>query len=91
MLTKRVKKLVPLRRLTTITMPHRGPRASLRQAKQPVPVASPLNTANSDFRRMSAVQVLKYGLSANLWKKQGWLFDLLKAEGIIDGSKQSRK
>jgi hypothetical protein len=40
---------------------------------------------------MSAIQILKYGLSANLWKRQGWLFDLLKAEGIADGSKQSRK
>jgi hypothetical protein len=28
---------------------------------------------------------------ANLWKKRGWLFDLLQREGIIDGSKQSRK
>ena len=91
MLTKRVEKLVPLRRLTTILMPHRGPRASLRQAKHPVPVASPLDTAKSDFSRMSAIQILKYGLATNLWKKKGWLFTLLKAEGIVDGSKQSRK
>jgi hypothetical protein len=34
-LTKRTEKLVPLRRLTNIVMPHRGPRASLRQQKQP--------------------------------------------------------
>jgi hypothetical protein len=24
-------------------------------------------------------------------KKKGWLFDLLKREGILDGSRQSRK
>jgi hypothetical protein len=40
---------------------------------------------------MSAIQILKYGLATNLWKKEGWLFNLLKQEGIIDGTKQSRK
>jgi hypothetical protein len=41
---------------------------------------------------MSAIQILlKYGLATNLWKKEGWLFNLLKQEGIIDGTKQSRE
>ncbi len=40
---------------------------------------------------MSAIQILKYGLTENLWKKKGWLFDLLTREGIVDGTKQSRK
>jgi hypothetical protein len=40
---------------------------------------------------MSAIQILKHGLTTNLWKKKGWLFDLLVREGIIDGTKQSRK
>jgi hypothetical protein len=40
---------------------------------------------------MSAIQVLKHGLSSNLWRKEGWLFELLKEQGIVDGSKQSRK
>jgi hypothetical protein len=40
---------------------------------------------------MSAIQILKHGLAANLWEKKGWLFDLLVREGIIDGTKQSRK
>jgi hypothetical protein len=26
-----------------------------------------------------------------MWKKQGWLFDLLQKEGMADGTKQSRK
>jgi hypothetical protein len=92
-LTKWVEKLVPLRRLTTITMPHRGPRVSLRKAKVVVlPKALVDNVSSvSDFRRMSAIQILKYGLRQNLWKKNGWLFELLKSEGVLDGSKQSRK
>jgi hypothetical protein len=36
-LTRRVEKLVLLRRLTTILMPHRGARAFLRIAKNPLP------------------------------------------------------
>jgi hypothetical protein len=63
------------------------------QAKIPVPIAvDPIltNTA-SDFCRVSAIQILKSGLNKNLWKNQGWLFDLLKREGIVDGSKQSKK
>ncbi len=76
---------------STIVMPHRGPRASLRQAKQPVPVVVETVTPVNDFRRMSAIQILKHGLSTNLWRKEGWLFDLLTEQGIVDGSKQSRK
>ncbi len=89
-LTKWVEKLIPIRRLTTIVMPHRGPRASLRQAKAvPQFEASPSN--NNNFRTMSHVQILKYGLTCNLWKKKGWLFELLHNKGIVDGTRQSRK
>jgi hypothetical protein len=80
-----------MRRLTTIVMPHRGPRASLRQAKVPAPVVAESVTPVNDFRRMSAIQVLKHGVSTNLWRTEGWLFDLLTGQGIVDGSKQSRK
>ena len=85
--------MIPLRRLTTIVMPHRGPRASLRQAKVPAPVVPESSSVRPehDFRRMSAIQVLKHGLTTNLWKKEGWLYDLLQGQGIVDGSKQSRK
>ena len=74
-------------------MPHRGPRASLRQAKAPAP-AIPESSSEKpvlDLRRMSAIQILKHGLSTHLWKKEGWLHDLLMAQGIVDGSKRSRK
>ena len=74
-------------------MPHRGPRASLRQAngKGQVSQVDANATRVSDFRTMSAIQILKYGLDGNLWKKKGWLFDLLKRDGLSDGSKQSKK
>ncbi len=90
MLTRWVEKLIPLRRLTTIVMPHRGPRASLRQAKMPAPIAAAPSpkSPSCDYRRMSAIQILKSGLGNHMWKKQGWLCEVLKREGIMDGSKQ---
>jgi hypothetical protein len=47
----------------------------------------------TELRKMSArsIQILKHGLASNLWKKQGWLSNLLVAEGLLDGTKQSRK
>jgi hypothetical protein len=61
-------------------------------AEPTVPVIDPtIAKTSTDFRRLSSIQILKYGLSHNLWKKLGWLFDLLNREGIVDGSKQSRK
>ena len=73
-------------------MPHRGPRASLRASKHvAVEQAENNDTVVSKFRTMSAIQILKYGLKENLWKRKGWLFDLLHREGIVDGSRQSRK
>jgi hypothetical protein len=74
-------------------MPHRGSRASLRTVKSTTihAVEDATDKMKSKFRSMSAIQILKYGLNENLWKKQGWLFDLLQREGIVDGTKQSRK
>ncbi len=88
-----MEKLIPIRRLTTIVMPHRGPRASLRPVKSTtIPaVEDATDNIKSNFRSMSAIQILKYGLNEQLWKKKGWLFDLLQREGIVDGTKQSRK
>ena len=86
MLTRWVEKMVPLRRLTTIVMPHRGPRAS-RRAPKAVAVEQTEKTSHdtgvSKFSSMSAIQILKYGLQDNLWKTKGWLFDLLHREGIV--------
>ncbi len=92
-LTRWVEKLVPLRRLTCIVMPHRGPRASLRQqkGKEHAPSIGGNESQVSKFRKMSSIQILKFGLNGNLWKKKGWLSDLLKREGLADGSKQNKK
>jgi hypothetical protein len=90
----RVEKMIPLRRLTTIVMPHRGPRASLRTQKS-IPTGQAEKTIAvegvSRFRSMSAIQILKYGLKENLWKKKGWLFDLLHREGIVDGAMKANE
>jgi hypothetical protein len=92
-LTRWVEKLVPLRRLTSIVMPHRGPRASLRlqKGKEQAPSIAGNESQVSEFRKMSSIQILKFGLNGNLWKKKGWLSDLLKREGMADGSKQNKK
>jgi hypothetical protein len=74
-------------------MPHRGTRASLRAAK-PLAVEGVAETSVSSvskFSAMSSIQILKYGLVQRLWKRKGWLFQLLQREGLTDGSKQSRK
>ncbi len=77
MLTRWVEKMVPLRRLTTIVVPHRGPRASLRAPKA-VAVEETEKVINdtvvSKFSTMSAVQILKYGLKRKICgkKKDGY-------------------
>ena len=91
MLTKWIEKLIPLRRLTTIVMPHRGTRATLRPNKNSAVVVEDQSSTVSKFSTMSSIQILKYGLAEGLWKKKGWLFQLLQGEGSTDGSKQSRK
>ncbi len=80
-LTRRVEKIVPLRRLTTIVMPHRGPMASLRQAKLPatVVVNSPSVKDATEFRKMSTIQMLKYGFNNNLWEKKDGSVNCLRA------------
>ncbi len=91
MLTKWIEKLIPLRRLTTIVMPHRGTRATLRPHKSSAVVVEDQSCTVSKFSSMSSIQILKYGLAEGLWKRKGWLFQLLQGEGLTDGSKQSRK
>ncbi len=77
-----MEKLVPLRRLTTIIMPHREKRASLRSNKNNAAVQK--FTAGvkevSEFRTMSAIQVLKYGVEHRLNKSKDWLLRLLHKE-----------
>jgi hypothetical protein len=84
-LTRWVEKLAPLRRLTTIVMPHREKRASLRSNNSIS--AAPKVTAGtkevSEFRTMNAIQVLKYGVEKRLNKPKGWLLRLLHKEGNV--------
>jgi hypothetical protein len=67
-------------------MPHRGARATLRPGKE----ASTMEDVSvnskivSEFRKMSAIQIiLKFGLQKKLFKRKGWLFDLLTREGMF--------
>ncbi len=63
-----VEKLVPVRRLTCIVMPHRGQRPSLRQAKVPAQGTQETDnvkgmqddgnaTAMTELFKMSAIQI----------------------------------
>jgi hypothetical protein len=79
--------------MTTIVMPHRGPHASLRPARNAAAegIAKSKTSTVSKFSSMSAIQILKFGLAEGLWKRKGWLYQLLQREGIADGSKQQQK
>ncbi len=79
-LTRWVEKLVPLRRLTTIIMPHRGAYAALRTVKSSGTPSSK-GTVVSQLRSMSAIQLLKYGIEKKIYRSKGWLLKLLVKEG----------
>ncbi len=75
-LTRRVEKLIPFRRLTAIIMPHRSKYAGLHPPKE---TRSNTTLVDSDkeiskFRTLSAIQALKYGLEKKLNRTKGWLF-----------------
>jgi hypothetical protein len=74
-----VEKLIPIRRVTTIVMPYRAVRASLRPGKATSMkgagdsmkgAGDSMKQSASKFRSMSAIQILKFGLNENLWKKR---------------------
>jgi hypothetical protein len=83
-LTRWVEKLVPIRRLTTILMPHRERTAGLRSRTDSSAAAN--TTAStivvSEFCTMSSIAALKYGLTKKLYRSKGWLYRLLMKEGI---------
>ena len=64
-------------------MPHRDKRASLRSNtnKSAAPKVKDIEKEVSEFRTMSAIQALKYGVEHRLNKTQGWLLRLLQKEG----------
>ncbi len=84
-LTRWVEKMIPIHRQTTIMMPHRSVRPTLRPSKR-TPLATEMSKdakGPSPFRKMIAIQTLKYGLKHNLYKKYGWLANLPEKEGWI--------
>ena len=67
-------------------MPHREQYAGLRPPKEtrsntPVVVVSDKDVIQ--FRSLSAIQALKYGLEKKINRTKGWLYRLLVKEGII--------
>jgi hypothetical protein len=82
-LTRWVEKLVPLRRLTTIIMPHREKLAGLRPRSnlRTLPTEDIGTNVVSEFRTMSAIAALKYGVTKKIYRSPGWLYRLLVKEG----------
>jgi hypothetical protein len=77
---------ISINRLTTIPMPMRGLKATLRTRQGPSDDV--LDVApTSKFATMSSIDILKWGLQFKRNVKKGWLRDLLIKEQIIDGSK----
>jgi hypothetical protein len=77
---------ISINRLTTIPMPMRGMKATLRTRTGPN--ADVLDEAPTPkFAAMSSIDVLKWGLQFKRNVKKGWLRDLLVKEQILDGSK----
>jgi hypothetical protein len=75
--------MIPFTRLTTIVMPHRAAKPSLRPRSNVTlePTSGKDAALVSDFRNWTSIKLLKYGLEKRLYKKKGWLFDLLTEEG----------
>ena len=67
-------------------MPHRDKRASLRSNTKTIatPKAKAIEKEVSEFRTMSAIQALKYGVEHRINKPQGWLLRLLQKEGSYE-------
>jgi hypothetical protein len=72
--------MVPLSRLTTIAMPHRNQKAVLRPPKKKGN-QSKVIVQESKFKSMTTMELLGHGLATTLHRRQGWLKNLLLAEG----------
>ncbi len=78
---------VSIQRMTTIPMPHRGPLPILRTRTKDATLTEPFAVAKSKYANMTAMDLLKWGLSYNRNIKKGWLKNLLESESILDGTK----
>jgi hypothetical protein len=66
-------------------MPHREQYAGLRPPKETrsnTPVVVESDKDIIQFRSLSAIQALKYGLEKKINRTKGWLYRLLVKEGI---------
>ncbi len=80
---------IPIERLTTIPMPHRGEQATLRDRPSKAgPLAN--SVPKSVYARMSAIDLLKRGLLYKRNVKKGWLIDLLIGEKILEDNKAAK-
>ncbi len=82
-----------LSRLTAIIMPHHAVGSTLRSREIKVVTtdAAKIKDLASSLRTWTPIKILKYGLEKQLYKKKGWLVNMLRREGILDESKQSLK
>jgi hypothetical protein len=76
--TRRVENT--LSRLTTIVMPHRNEKATLKP-KMATRLTPEEPISASTFQSMTTMDILGHGLASSLHRKFGWLKDLLIAEG----------
>ena len=83
----RLESNVNLHRLTTIPMPMRGTKATLRERAPIVAAAKAANLSRSKFAHMSAIDCLKWGLLYNRNVTKGWLRDHLIKEKVVDDNK----
>ena len=79
---------MPLSRLTAIIMPHHAQGSTLRSRETNVVTtdAPKLNDLASCLRTWTPIKILKYGLEKQLYKKKGWLVNMLRREGVLDES-----
>jgi hypothetical protein len=67
-------------------MPHHGATSTLRPRSEKITtaeVSAKDKSRTSDMRSWTAIKLLKHGLEKKIYRKKGWLFDLLQKEGAI--------
>jgi hypothetical protein len=84
----KIEHAISIDRLTTIPMPHRGTKATLRDRHVRVEFVTAVE--KSVYERMSSIDLLKWGLQFKRNVKRGWLMDLLLREKILDDSKEAK-
>jgi hypothetical protein len=84
----RLEAHVSILRLTTIPMPMRGIKATLRERAPKVAEKKSATVSRSPFATMSAIDCLKWGLLYNRNVIKGWLRAHLIKEKVVDDNKE---